>query len=792
MNSWTRKLPSLDLFKKLRIGEQNFADRFDGDDSIVHWTKRRPSQSSVVEDDNCADDSDDTNSLVDNNLFGIAGLVLSQNGLRQEDAVYDQSDNLARDCREFYERRLDAAEEVAKNWGITPPDGTQFSSVCDSSSFRLGGGCGGSFRSACSSGYFSLVSHPGSGIERLHEKLSSLVEEEAPENEMEFQSPGLPSPSPTHPLDDVSSRERIGVTDSERKSQKISSSLVNEDVEKSIASSPAIDSISFQSIDCSTTSTVDCSLSTTTTTKSDEDNDEGLGSMRDDERGEEASSRGSSEDRSSASASSSSSSLSSTIQDGGTNLAKNVTISQIHSSSDVEPVTHPGSSKSNSRPNFLNDPSFLQTKLDLLRTELLSLIHLDNELFKQLLTLNDTIEEMKEGSSTDSPSSSPMLPRTDTISAITSTPFTNSVSMVVNQPESDLDEHDRDHDGNNVDIENDDHDRADENGSDQEQEINDLLDEALDLTSLCSTASTPSSVRSLSVQQTQGYLFKKSDSYQEADETGDDDTSSSSSVSWSSMSPGSTLSRDPMPKPMFLSDSAHTDPTSLPHMESLSSSSASSDPIRSVIRSQSILLRSGFQRQRVSFPATGKNKRGRGSWANPPVKRELPVHALLIPNPLRESDQGPSSLPGFHTLPPAIIKESREKKLALKASHEHKPSPVVDNSQLQDPEQISPLPPPSPFDNDEIDVPSFHLRNATAIRPGDDHNGCRDTCSSETISLPPAWKHVKQSSFDSGFIRGRSSGSNSSRHSAVSAGSSYSSSSSSSEATSGSNHSDSI
>lgn len=777
MNSWTRKLPSLDLFKKLRIGEQNFEDRFDGDDSIVHWTKRRPSQSSTMEDDNCPDDSDDTNSLLDGNLLGIAGLVPSENGLRQEDAVYDQSDNLARDCREFYERRLDAAEEVAKNWGITPPDGTQFSSACDSSSFRLGGGCGGSFRSACSSGYFSLVSHPGSGIERLHEKLSSLVEEEAPENEKEFQSRASPSPSPTHHLDGASLRERIEFTDSsQRKSREISSLVKENDNEKGIASSPAIDSISFQSIDCSTTSTGDCSLSTTTT-KSDGDNDEGLGSMRDDEGGDEASP--------SEPSSSSSSSLSSPIQEEG--LAKNVTVSKLPpSTSEVDPVTHLGSSKSNSRPNFLNDPSFLQTKLDLLRTELLSLIHLDNELFKQLLTLNDTIEEMKEGSSTDSPSSSPMLPRTDTISAITSTPFTKSVSMEVNQPESDLDGHDRDHDGN-IDIENGDHDCPDEEGSDQEQEINDLLDEALDLTSLCSAPNTPASVRSLSVQQIQGYLSKKADPYQEAYETGDDDLSSSSSVSWSSMSPGSTLSRDPMPNSMFLNDSPHADPTSLPHMEA----SPMSDPIRSVIRSQSILLRSGFQRQRVSFPATGKNKRGRGSWANPPIKRELPVHALLIPNPLREHDQGPTSLPGFHTLPASIIKECREKKFASKVSHENQapqPSPVVDNGLSRDPEQISPVPPPSPFDNDEINSSFFHMRNTTnaVSQQGDENNCYGDSSSPEGISLPPVWKHVKQGSFDSGFIRDRSSGSNSSRHSAVSAGSSYSSSSasSSSEATS--------
>ena len=44
----------------------------------------------------------------------------------------------------------------------------------------------------------------------------------------------------------------------------------------------------------------------------------------------------------------------------------------------------------------LFDPETLPTKIADLRRDLLSLITLDNELFKNLLTINDTIEEMRE------------------------------------------------------------------------------------------------------------------------------------------------------------------------------------------------------------------------------------------------------------------------------------------------------------------------------------------------------------------------------------------------------------
>ena len=44
----------------------------------------------------------------------------------------------------------------------------------------------------------------------------------------------------------------------------------------------------------------------------------------------------------------------------------------------------------------LFDPETLPTKIAELRQDLLSLITLDNELFKNLLTINDTIEELRE------------------------------------------------------------------------------------------------------------------------------------------------------------------------------------------------------------------------------------------------------------------------------------------------------------------------------------------------------------------------------------------------------------
>ena len=54
------------------------------------------------------------------------------------------------------------------------------------------------------------------------------------------------------------------------------------------------------------------------------------------------------------------------------------------------------SSGSTSISGGLFDPDTLPSKIADLRRDLLSLITLDNELFKNLLTINDTIEELRE------------------------------------------------------------------------------------------------------------------------------------------------------------------------------------------------------------------------------------------------------------------------------------------------------------------------------------------------------------------------------------------------------------
>ena len=116
-------------------------------------------------------------------------------------------------------------------------------------------------------------------------------------------------------------------------------------------------------------------------------------------------------------------------------------------------------------------------------------------------------------------------------------------------------------------------------------------------------------------------------------------------------------------------------------------------PPSAVLRTQSVLLRSGFQRQRVSFPATGRNRRKN----SPPVKRELPPP--LPPPPLHQ----------VRTLPSSMKKKTKE---ALAADR-----------------RILPVPPPPPLPAAE-----------TATKD---------------------WRHVKQSSIDSGIIQSISSSSSS-------------------------------
>ena len=97
------------------------------------------------------------------------------------------------------------------------------------------------------------------------------------------------------------------------------------------------------------------------------------------------------------------------------------------------------------------DAAKFQNKLDFLRSELRSLTKYDNDLFKQLLTLNDTIEGLKEARSK------------------------GCVSLQV------ADDDDNDDDDDLVEESVDD-DVEEEDEEDESQEINDLLDEALDLT----------------------------------------------------------------------------------------------------------------------------------------------------------------------------------------------------------------------------------------------------------------------------------------------------------------------
>ena len=158
-------------------------------------------------------------------------------------------------------------------------------------------------------------------------------------------------------------------------------------------------------------------------------------------------------------------------------------------------------------------------------------------------------------------------------------------------------------------------------------------------------------------------------------------------------------------------------------------SAGSSPPAPVVLRTQSVLLRSGFQRQRVSFPATGRNRRKN----SPPVKRELPPP--LPPPP-------PHHAAHVRTLPSSMKK---------------KPSETVTLDR-----RVLPIPPRAP------PPPLPLLASVTA--------SAAETTAKE-------WRHVKQSSIDSGIIQSISS-SLSSSSSSSSSSQSQSGSDSASEANS--------
>jgi hypothetical protein len=153
MTSWARKIANLDLIRKSRVvaaaasgsvrnGSKSLAEKYSGDDSIAIFA----SSSSRT-----SEESRSRWALPDREVSGGDSDVDEAIGIEDgdeddvEDAVYDQSDNLARACREFYERRLTrAAEERMRS----PDNKTRMAAADKDKSL--------STASACSSGYFSL------------------------------------------------------------------------------------------------------------------------------------------------------------------------------------------------------------------------------------------------------------------------------------------------------------------------------------------------------------------------------------------------------------------------------------------------------------------------------------------------------------------------------------------------------------------------------------------------------------------------------------------------------------
>ena len=370
----------------------------------------------------------------------------------------------------------------------------------------------------------------------------------------------------------------------------------------------------------------------------------------------------------------------------------------------------------------------LQPKLEYLKRELLGLMDQDNELFKQLLMLNDAVEEIKVGATaatrfevtgpiaehleeedtdddldagqplsfdpSDATCSSPLKRSSRTFTAspirVTESALQQQASPTFNlslpvshfqqsrqppqiqpqptaltpqtimQPPSDSFSVDEDIDGDD----------------DEEDLINELLDEALNLSCSSSDASSPRSTRS------------------------SDSADTSTVVAEAPIRP-TVVNRVTRIKSESLDRSGgHHDRS--PDAEALFSAGCSpiSAAPSAVLRTQSVLLRSGFQRQRVSFPATGRNRRKN----SPPVKRELPPP--LPPPPLHQAAH-------VRTLPSSMKKKSKEASSA-----------ATDRRILPAPPQAPPPPPPP------------HLAERTTNKE---------------------WRHVKQSSIDSGIIQSISS-----------------------------------
>ena len=383
---------------------------------------------------------------------------------------------------------------------------------------------------------------------------------------------------------------------------------------------------------------------------------------------------------------------------------------------------------------LVDSASGLQPKLEYLRRELLGLMDQDNELFKQLLMLNDAIEEIKAAPTasasfevtgpitelaeedendndldgrqplsfdpSDASCSSPLKrssrsftsPIQVTASELQQTSPTFNLSLPVShfqqsrqppqihQPTAlvPLAEGQPITPPDSISVDEDIED-------DEEDLINELLDEALNLSCSSSDTSSPRSTRS--------------------SDCGSGSTAAAAVVAEAPICP--VVNRVKCSKNDSVDDgresSALGGGRSL-EMEGLFSAGYS-PPAPVVLRTQSVLLRSGFQRQRVSFPATGRNRRKN----SPPVKRQLPP-----------------------PLPPPLLHQAAHVR-TLPSSMRKKPK----DTSAQD-RRILPVPPPPP-------PPLLSRLSAPA--------------GEATIT---EWRHVKQSSIDSGIIQSISSSSSSS------------------------------
>jgi len=411
---------------------------------------------------------------------------------------------------------------------------------------------------------------------------------------------------------------------------------------------------------------------------------------------------------------------------------------------------------------IVDSASGLQPKLEYLKRELLGLMDQDNELFKQLLMLNDAIEEIKAASTaaapfevtgpiaehleeeesdgdldaiarqplsfdpSDATCSSPLKrsgrtftsPIQVTESKLHQSSPTFNLSLPVShfqqsrqpppiqQPTAlfPLAEGQPVTPPDSISVDED-------TEGDEEDLINELLDEALNLS--CSSSDTSSHCGSASAAPG-AFVAETPICPSVVNSKNDSADCEERSVSGGGSGHGGSLDMELGRKDVLFDDVF---------------SAGSSPPAPVVLRTQSVLLRSGFQRQRVSFPATGRNRRKN----SPPVKRELPPP--LPPPP-------PHHAAHVRTLPSSMKK---------------KPSETVTLDR-----RVLPIPPRAP------PPPLPLLASVTA--------SAAETTAKE-------WRHVKQSSIDSGIIQSISS-SLSSSSSSSSSSQSQSGSDSASEANS--------